>query len=476
MRSLSLPAPPFFALDGVTSALPPPPGPLLLVVSGPHRDTLEACVSGYETVRWTPDEYLVLEPGDRPVRRFPAILIDWDGLDVSPLIPLNRGYDLLRETGRLIILIKHESNDEERAAGNRREAFYLEALAKHCGFAVHSAPAPSDASAAVLVFQKSRGLRWQVAEPESEHVPGLIALFRKSFDAEMSPEFWNWKYGEGRGRAIIARRGGEIIAHYGGTTRRIWFRGQTLSALEICDVMVAPKERGVMTKQGAFFHVASVFLETFFGYRQEHFLAYGFPNHRHMRVAERLGLYGEVERVAEIRWAPLHAPPQYGATSLLDLVNHPDIDGVVGSLWELMQKDLPDAIAVIRDPLYLRYRYLLNPHHAYDILTVLDRSTDCSRGLVVLRRDKEECKLLDIVAPLKEIPLLIDHVRRQIAHWGLSGVTAWITVAYAALFVNTGGQQLATEVCIPTNVLTEGPSVRELKGRWWLMMGDTEFL
>ena len=41
------------------------------------------------------------------------------------------------------------------------------------------------------------------------------------FGHEMSPEHWQWKYGDGRGEAIGVWEDGALIAHYGGVARRI---------------------------------------------------------------------------------------------------------------------------------------------------------------------------------------------------------------------------------------------------------------
>jgi hypothetical protein len=63
-----------------------------------------------------------------------------------------------------------------------------------------------------------------------------------------------------------------------------------------------------------------------------------------------------------------------------------------------------------------------------------------------------------------------------VARWGLPVLTAWVSAAYAGVFRSESVYGTGAEIPIPTNVWTEGPRVEELQDRWWLMMGDTDFL
>ncbi|QJD31491.1 GNAT family N-acetyltransferase [Methylococcus geothermalis] len=355
-----------------------------------------------------------------------------------------------------------------------RKMFYLRSLAEHHGFRVCD-PTCLGFPRRIVAFRKSGASRWRLVPLNVTHTEGCLSLFHKVFGTEMSRELWAWKYGDGRGRAMIACRGKEVVAHYGATTRRISFLGQETQALQICDVMVDPKERGVMTRRGVFFQVASAFLESYFGYENDHLLAYGFPNERAMRVAEKLQLYAEVGRVVEIRWPALPYRPHV-ATVLRRLWRVREEERSLGDLWSKMKRDLAAGILVMRDSNYLHYRYFEHPCFDYVVLVVANRLGGRLRGLIVLRRERDECKLVDLVAPLREIPLLIDHARRQVTRWGLPVLTAWVSATYAGFFRSPGVYKTGTEIPIPTNVWTEGPRFEELQDRWWFMMGDTDFL
>jgi hypothetical protein len=463
------------SLRGTIDALQPRDA-FLLVGSPQEWGFFLAGIPDYGLVCWSWEEFLGETcREDLSFGQVSAILITLGLAKVPPSVLFDRAGQFLRQTGILMISMGCESRDDGCGSQWRRRRLYLQSLAAHHGFHVAQSMVPSESPHDILVFHKTGAARWRLIPAVAADVEGCIALFRKVFNTEMSQEFWVWKYGDGRGRAMIACCGDEVVAHYGATTRRISFMGRDAQALQICDVMVDPKQRGVMTRKGAFFQVASAFLETHFGYYNEHLLAYGFPNLRHMRLAEKVGLYAEVARMIEIRWAPLPSRPRL-ATSTRVLIGGREDSHVLGKLWAQMKEDLSDAIVVVRDPDYLQYRYFEHPQHRYEVMAVMDRLTGYPRGVVVMRREREGCKLLDIVARRKDIPLLIDYARRQTSHWGLAGLSTWISSPYADVFANTGDHQTMTEVCIPTNIWTDGPSVEQLKDRWWLMMGDTDFL
>ncbi|UZR28224.1 GNAT family N-acetyltransferase [Methylococcus mesophilus] len=401
------------------------------------------------------------------------LLIDLRGWNPQPLKLLAHAHSLLRERGSLIIEL--DAEDGGSPGRCHEKAFYLKALAEHSGFSRHAGPIGEGAGPLQVVLAKTAAARWRLSEFAPEDLPGCLSLFKETFAGEMSPDLWHWKYGEGRGRAVIARRHGRIVAHYGATSRRIAVNGRTVRGLQVCDVMVAPGERALMTKKGVFFEVASAFLEAYFGYYDEHELAFGFPNHRAMRIAERLGLYGEVGRISEVRWTP--SDQRFRVRYAAALIDVSELeDDLLAMLWSRMAADLPDAALVLRDPAYIRYRYQRHPVHRYEALLVRDRLRGRPQGVAILRRDNDEYKLLDILAPLNNIPMLIDAARIAAAHRSLSALTAWISAPYARHLVHGGGVATDTDVRIPANVWTDARSVECLKDRWWLMMGDTDFL
>lgn len=110
-------------------------------------------------------------------------------------------------------------------------------------------------------------------------------LFESSFETSFDEAVWDWKYASGRGRAVGARQGGALVAHYGGAPRDIVFFGEASKAIQICDVMVLPEYRSFVSRDTLFFKTAATFLEQQVGNCAEHLLGFGFPNQRVLRMA-----------------------------------------------------------------------------------------------------------------------------------------------------------------------------------------------
>src|SRR5690606_38175831 len=199
----------------------------------------------------------------------------------------------------------------------------------------------------------------------------------------------------------------------GGMLRVVLLFGQIITAVQIGDVMVDSNERGILTRRGPFFLMAATFQENYVGFGKPILTGYGFPNDRAMRVAERLGLYSRVGSMVEIEWRPKPETPH-----LLTRINEIDAQHaiwqttVVDDLWQKMAAEFKDAIIGVRDSAYLRYRYLGHPHHDYQLLLVIGRIDRQARGLIVLRHDSNETEIMDLIGPLRAIPLMIAHARR----------------------------------------------------------------
>jgi hypothetical protein len=260
-----------------------------------------------------------------------------------------------------------------------------------------------------------------------------------------------------------------LIAHYGGMYREILLCGQPDWAYGGSDVMVHPKERGVMTRQGPFLLTAATTAEMYGP------VAFGFPTERAMLVAERMGLYTKAGQMAQVTWTP-------GARGLrlrtrvraLDRTSAQD-QALVDILWADMAKDFANDVVGVRNWKYLEHRYCEHPHNHYELLFVTSRLTGTPLGLLALHRLEESCELLDVVGPLANLPLLIDQARRVTARWNLKHLYCWITANQAAKFVDCGGTQEPLNMFIPTSCWTDDPRVDMLKDRWWLMSGDTDF-
>lgn len=405
---------------------------------------------------------------------------DWVVADalVPPATVLNWLGDLrgrLSDEGCLWIRLSTEL--EMSRAGKPCWQWLLD-LAKRQGFAESGLERPGRFTSYLRLRKLPKlGHRWRMRSPEEDDQSACRALFFRAFGHSISREQWHWKYAEGRGRATMALRAEQVIAHYGCVSRRILIQGREARALQICDVMVDPAERAVMTRTGAFFQVAKAAQEAFIGYDSEHELGYGFPNQRHMQLAEKMGLYDEVDRLVELTWATAGADRNTPWATVADASDGRGIErGVLDRLWYRMQGKFHDRILVVRDADYWQYRYQDNPQHEYVTLAIRYRLSNRIIGLAIVRREAEECKLLDVLAEPKHMGLLVRHVRQQSAIWGVPVLKAWITRGCVELLVTEEARCVETDVVIPLNAHARIYQAADIHGCWFLMMGDTDFL
>ena len=302
-------------------------------------------------------------------------------------------------------------------------------------------------------------------------------LFAEVFGHEMSHPHWAWKYANGHALALL--RDGRMVAHYGGLTRPVSYLGRPALACQVCDVMVRKSANTALARRGPLYQVAAAFLESQIGHGLPHLLGYGFPNRRAFLVAQRLGLYGEVDRIVRLDWTALHNDPADGlrCSELGDPLAPAD-RRALDRLWRRMAAGLRDAIVPVRDARWLEHRYLRHPQPRYELLLVRRRWTRRLVGALVLRRHEQHLELLDLIGAPAQFGTLITVARQRAAAAGLERVECWITASQQQRLAHIDPPALTiseTEIVVPANMHTAGPGVDALRGRWFLMSGDADF-
>ncbi|MCC7134919.1 MAG: GNAT family N-acetyltransferase [Nitrosomonas sp.] len=329
---------------------------------------------------------------------------------------------------------------------------------------------------ALLKFKKTSIPKWRVGILDDRHTPEMQQLFSRTFGHDMSPQMWHWKYGQHGSRALGVWRNDRLIAHYGGMLRSALLFGQTITAVQIGDVMVDSDERGILTRRGPFFLMAATFQESYVGFGKPILTGYGFPNDRAMRVAERLRLYSRIGSMVEIEWQPKPGTPHvFTRINEIDLQHAIWQTSIIDNLWQKMAVDFKNAIIGVRDSAYLRYRYLDHPHHHYQLLLVIGRIDRQIRGLIVLRHDLNETEIMDLIGPLQVMPLLISHARRVTGMHQKRRVFIRIPQNFAPCFTQTGGRRIGQEIPIPAPTWSQGLHSEKLQDLWWLTGGDMDF-
>lgn len=313
----------------------------------------------------------------------------------------------------------------------------------------------------------------QVREALAADEPALLALFRRAFGHDMAPALWRWKYQNPRSHGTLVEFAGDVVAYYGGVPRTVRCFGNPVTAVQIGDVMVTPALRGKLTRHGPFFEAATGFITRWMDTHREYDFAFGFPSERASRLGVALNLYQPMDRILEVQW-----PAQGAGHGLLVSARPLTVSDhqAVNRLWQRMAKDLSGGVVGVRDFDFLRHRYLQHPVQRYHVLLVSRRLTGHPLGVVVLRdHGAHGLELLDLVAPRRQMPALVNVARRIAERGGQQRVFAWATPMAVKSIAGKAGQAQATEVVVPAIVWRQPETVQRLKDRWWLMGGDADF-
>ena len=315
--------------------------------------------------------------------------------------------------------------------------------------------------------------KWCVAPAGEGDSREIQALFHKVFGHRMDQEYWHWKYGDGRGMAWLAKRKDKLVAHYGGIERDIYYKGKVKKSIQCVDTMVDISERGSLSRKGPYCLVAKAFLDQYVGYGRPYEFGFGFPNARVMKLGEILGIQAKVGNVLEPVWAPIEI--KHYLDSDYDPTNHQH-KFIANKVDQCLRNSLgADAIIGIRNADYLAYRYFSNPKYNYQVKIVTDIGSQQSKGIVVYRVEKDRMLILDIIADVRDFPQLITQLRYYCIEQRAYEMSAWISSNHLSLLGDAWGRLDDPMVAIPSSICTDGPTPDELKDKWYLSAGDTDF-
>lgn len=303
----------------------------------------------------------------------------------------------------------------------------------------------------------------------------VLQLHHAVFSSSVQPCWHDWKYNptQGGGHAVGVWNDHQLIAHCGGLPRRLRAGTDTVSGLQIGDVMVSPDWRGLMTRSSPFFHVSNVLYSHWIGPHAAHAVGYGFPNHRHQRLAVKQGLAWDAGAILALQWdltqqptyqleapAGRHAawyrrlqqrfrplPPQTVTVrsdeiAIQALQDKPEL---LARSWQAMESDTDAAHVVgVRDDGYLRWRYLYHPTQTYRCLRLLESRGLDSRGhdpndlrhpvgLVFWRLDGDTAMWLDWVGPMRWLPEALRHCQTAATCAGARRLSAWMSPVAASM-------------------------------------------
>lgn len=243
-------------------------------------------------------------------------------------------------------------------------------------------------------------------------VPALCDLFEEVFRERRPPEVWRWKYFENpRGvTSMVCEAGGRLVSHCGGTPVRFRDFGAEFVALQSVDFMSSPSYPGGIGRGGIFVRTAERFFAAYCGPAKVP-LVYGFPGERHRLLGEKLLGYRPVERVAELRF---------------------QARGEGRAIEPLTRRDLslfgraPIDLGALRDPVYLRWRYLDHPLWKYGKVSVRGTFGLGTQIAALVRSDADRLYVMEVGgrfsrAAVEDLADALSNVGREVVLWGSPG-------------------------------------------------------
>lgn len=314
----------------------------------------------------------------------------------------------------------------------------------------------------------------------------LLDLHRAVFGSSADARWFAWKYQDGPGIGVGLWDGETMIAFCGGTGRGFLECGNAARILQIGDVMVDPRWRGLLTRNGPFFRVCDYLYSRAIGTGTAHRAGFGFPNLRHMRLAERSGLAWHATDVHQLSWSTGEARGASGDWTIradwIDPSEYAEI-GItpigkvaIDQAWANMRGSPHAGRWVIGDRGWdhLRWRYLARPDRGYRFAVLRRRWRRAALGVLVFSRETPE-HWIDWIGPPESITLACRMARRLLAAQGLASMHAWCSALLARMLADTDPieDKIIAAIGVPRTSMLPGAATDY---PFWLMGGDTDFL
>lgn len=300
-------------------------------------------------------------------------------------------------------------------------------------------------------------------------------LFQRAFGLPISTELLHWKYAAERGESwVVQTPSGDIILHCGLFFRDILLAGQPVRAAQLVDLIARPKDSGLSRTQSSFSLLMQRILDDLPRTNNRAGVAFGFPSRRAMRLGEHLGVYRAVDSLFDLRFRPNKSG--YGSPRACELLSFGAAEEVMADrLWTSMAADLREYCVGIRNAQFFRKRYLQHPERRYILLQVVSAWLRRPIGLVAIRADAEEYELMDIIGAWRDVPDILGAIQNWLAGTPGKTLVFSLTSHFARQLAPLAESCEETQFRIMGNPQTPAPVLAQMKDRWWLTGGDTDY-
>jgi hypothetical protein len=298
-------------------------------------------------------------------------------------------------------------------------------------------------------------------------------LFEATFKSPVSLDLLRWKYAQGRGASWTIWQDDFLLMHCGLCFRDILLQGYKTQAAQLVDLMAAPKQAGLSRDVSPFNVLMRHILASLPSAENPHGIAFGFPSGRAMRLGEHAGVYCSVDEWMSLEFAPAQMTigprvreiKSWGGAEV----------AVLNALWTRMRGSLAAYVVGIRDAEHVRQRYLRHPDKKYLLMRVESRWRRVPIGLLVIAPGPGTHELIDVVCSIDDFAEVILAARRWLGQTHGKKMTLLLTAHFAMEFAALATQCNTTQFRIMANPQTSAATLDQLKQRWWLTGGDTDY-
>lgn len=338
----------------------------------------------------------------------------------------------------------------------------------------------------------------------AEHRDAFLQAHREVFASAADARWFDWKYASTGNPGLALWQGAPgasaLVAHCGGTARTLLDRMRPRAALQIGDVMVRAPWRQAGRRSGAFFQVSQAFYSRQLGPGRAYEWGFGFPSHRHLKLAVALGLLHDAGPMMSAVWPAAFEPRACGRCAdasaaalhgrlesarswmLRRLTPGSDMRQALAGAWRSMRSDAAAWVLGERCPDTVLWRHLQKPtapgQWPTQLWAVHRTGREAPVGVVVVGpgAGPKAAHWLDWVGPPSWLPLGLLAAREAAACAGCSEVHAWLSPGPWQLLGPSGTLAHSEVARIGVPSASSMGAQEALSRPWWFMGADTDFL